>query len=292
MPKYLLYCKTTDAFVFKSMCELLQNNIRKACFEISDTGIRLCTPDTYHHILVNLSLDAENFQVYKFTQNEKKYIGINTVHLHKCVKTIKKKDSLDLFIDEKEPNELGIRVFPKENNGRVTLSKVKIQNMQYIDTELPLGYGKPVIVPSSEYQKMTKEMNSIGSTIKISSKGFMIKFISDPSGTYSKVVTFGDNVSDEDTDSEEEEYTQDFETEKLNRITKIAGLSSNMQIYLKEDLPLLFKSSVGNLGKISIYIKSKEQINSDNTVMNENESDEDMQTMVQEVTRGRKKKQR
>jgi len=33
-----------------------------------------------------------------------------------------------------------------------------------------------------------------------------------------------------------------------------------MQIFQKEGLPLLFKSSVGTLGKISIYVKTKQQI--------------------------------
>jgi hypothetical protein len=35
-----------------------------------------------------------------------------------------------------------------------------------------------------------------------------------------------------------------------------------MQIYTGK--PLLFSSNVGNLGKISIYIKSKEQIETEN----------------------------
>ena len=215
--------------------------------------------DHYHQILIHLDLQSDNFSVYKFKE-DKKYIGINLVHLHKMLKTIKKKDSLELFIDDDHPEDLGIRVYPKENNSRVTTSKVRIQSMQYIDTEFPTGYGKPVIVPSSEYQKMTKELNTIGSTITIYSKGFFIKFLSDPSNTYSKDVKFGEEINeDDDCDDDNKEYTQEFQTEMLNRIAKISGLSNNMQIFPKEGLPLLFKSSVGSLGKISIYVKSKQQ---------------------------------
>lgn len=252
-------CKTQDAYVLKVLCELLQNNLRKACFELSENGIKLCMSDHYHQILIHLDLQSDNFSVYKFKE-DKKYIGINLVHLHKMLKTIKKKDSLELFIDDDHPEDLGIRVYPKENNSRVTTSKVRIQSMQYIDTEFPTGYGKPVIVPSSEYQKMTKELNTIGSTITIYSKGFFIKFLSDPSNTYSKDVKFGEEINeDDDCDDDNKEYTQEFQTEMLNRIAKISGLSNNMQIFPKEGLPLLFKSSVGSLGKISIYVKSKQQ---------------------------------
>lgn len=280
-------CKTQDAYVVKVLCELLQNNLRKACFELSESGIKLCMSDHYHQILIHLNLDSDNFSVYKFKE-DKRYIGINLVHLHKMLKTIKKKDSLELFIEDKFPDDLGIRVFPKENNSRVTTSKVKIQAMQYIDTEFPTGYGKPVIVPSSEYQKMTKELNTIGSTITIYSKGFFIKFLSDPSNTYSKDVKFGEETNNEDEDEDEEEdeddnqeYCQDFQTEMLNRIAKLSGLSTNMQIFPKEGLPLLFKSSVGSLGKISIYMKSKEQSECENHTMDSDYDSENEEEIEQ-----------
>lgn len=278
-------CKTNDAYVLKILCELLQNNIRKACFELSAEGIKLCMADSYHQILINLELQSENFSVYKFRQ-EKRYIGINLIHLHKMLKTIKKKDSITLFIDDSEPNDLWIKVFPKENNGRVTESSVKIQSMQYIDTEFPTGYGKPVIVPSSEYQKMTKEINNVGTTITVYSKGFFIKFLSDPGSAYKKNVTLGE-VEDDDSEEEDvpedinDEYRQEFKTEMLNRIAKIAGLSTNMQIFPKEGLPLMFKSSVGNLGKISIYVKSKEQIEAENHAV-ESEYDSETEEEVEQ----------
>lgn len=286
-------CKTQDAYVLKVLCELLQNNLRKACFELSESGIKLCMSDHYHQILIHLDLQSDNFSVYKFKE-DKKYIGINLVHLHKMLKTIKKKDSLELFIDDEHPEDLGIRVFPKENNSRVTTSKVKIQSMQYIDTEFPRGYGKPVIVPSSEYQKMTKELNTIGSTITIYSKGFFIKFLSDPSNTYSKDVKFGEetNCDDDGDDSEDEnqEYCQEFQTEMLNRIAKISGLSNNMQIFPKEGLPLLFKSSVGSLGKISIYMKSKQQSEFESHIVDSDYDSENEEDIVEKSKNIRVKK--
>jgi hypothetical protein len=45
-----------------------------------------------------------------------------------------------------------------------------------------------------------------------------------------------------------------------------------MQIFPGENLPLLFKSNIGNLGKISIFVKSKKQIEDEEF---EDESDSD-----------------
>jgi hypothetical protein len=188
------------------------------------------------------------------------------------LKSIKKKDSIELFIDEDAPTDLGIRVIPKENN-RVTTSYVKIQNVQNLDINIPTGYNKPIIVSSSEYQKLVKEMSSIGSTLKVLSKNYSIEFSCNAGGILKRTVQFGElDEADDDSTAKESEYEQEFVTDQLCRITKLSGLSSNMQIFPGK--PLLFSSSVGSLGKICIYIKSKEQIDSENyTVDSDCESD-------------------
>jgi hypothetical protein len=175
------------------------------------------------------------------------------------LKSIKKKDSIELFINEDAPNDLGIRVIPKENN-RVTTSYIKIQNVQNLDITIPTGYNKPIIVSSSEYQKLVKEMSSIGNTLKVLSKNYSIEFSCNAGGILKRTVQFGD--VDEDDDPTSASYDQEFVTDQLCRITKLSGLSSNMQIFPGK--PLLFSSSIGTLGKICIYIKSKEQIDSEN----------------------------
>ena len=66
---------------------------------------------------------------------------------------------------------------------------------------------------------------------------------------------------------EEEEiidYEDNFNTEQLARIVKIAGLGNNIQLFVGENLPMLFRTNVGGLGKISIYVKSKSLISADN----------------------------
>ena len=219
--------------------------------------------------------------MYKFN-SKRIYIGINLNHFHKMLKSIKKKDSIELFIDEDAPTDLGIKVIPKENN-RVTTSYVKIQNVQNLDINIPTGYNKPIIVSSSEYQKLVKEMSSIGTTLKVLSKNYSIEFSCNAGGILKRTVQFGelDEHDDEDvpeggggtsSTKENAEYEQEFVTDQLCRITKLSGLSSNMQIFPGK--PLLFSSSVGSLGKICIYIKSKEQIDSENyTVDSDCESD-------------------
>lgn len=266
--------KTHCAYTIKILAELLQNNIKTACFEIDEDGVKLCMMDHHRTILIQVSLESENFTLYKFKCKDKLFLGINLNHFHKMLKSIKKKDSMQLFINDDSPNDLGIKVIPKENN-RITTSFVTIQEIQTIDIDIPEGYGKPIIVPSSEYQKMCKDMAHIGSMINVVARNFHIKFRCNAGGVMKRHVEFGemgDSDDEEDDDDNVVEYNQDFDTEQLSRITKMAGLSTNMQIYPKQGKPLLFKSAIGSLGKISIYIKSKDLIEKENSVL---ESDDD-----------------
>ena len=252
--------KTREGYAFKVLAELLQNNIKTACFEVDNKGIRLRMMDHHRTILIDLELESDSFSVYKYKSTDKLFIGVNLTHLHKMLKSIKKRDSIQLFIDDTSPTDLGIKVIPKENN-RITTSFIKIQNIQNLDIDLPEGYGKPVIVPSGEFQKMCKGLTHISNLTHITSKGFLIRFSSDAVGVMKRFTEFGeteDSDSDsEDKDAETPDYEEDFDTEQLTRITKLAGMGGTIQIYPKNDNPLLFRSTIGNLGKISIYLKSK-----------------------------------
>lgn len=247
--------KTSQGYVLKVLAELLQNNIKTACFEVDEKTISLRMMDHHKTILIDLSLDSTNFEI--FICKEKLHLGINLIHFHKMLKSIKKKDSIELFIDDSSINDLGIKVMPEKNN-RITTSFIKIQNIQTLDIDIPSNYDKPVLVPSSEFQKMCKGLTHISNITHISSKGFLIRFSTDAGGVMKRYTEFGEK--DEDEKSEDEEtYSEEFDTEQLTRITKLSGLNSTIQIFPKRENPLLFRTQIGSLGKISIFIKSKNQ---------------------------------
>ena len=259
--------KTGEAYQLKVLAELLTNNLKTGCFEFSEDGISLRQCDTHRRTLIDLDLPSENFCLYRFKhQSNKMFLGLNLTHFHRMLKTIKKKDSLQVLIEE-GTNDLALKAIPKENT-RITTSKIKIQSVQALDIEIPEGYGKPVIVSSSEFQKMAKEMLGIGNLVRVTAKDFHICFDCDAGGgVYQKSVEFGESEhSDEESDSDEdqaEEFSAEFATDQLTRIAKIAGLSTTMQIFPAVGLPLLIRSRVGSLGHVSIYIKSKEQVEED-----------------------------
>jgi len=259
MSSYLFRAKTTEGHVFKVLGELLHSNIKTGCFEISKKGVFFKMTDSHLRICIDIALYSDNFMMYNFERTESMFIGINLTHFKKMLKPIKKKDSIELIVHADDLENLCIKIIPKEG-GKITTSFIKIQNIQNIDLELPDGYKDYIAIPASDYQKMCKDMESISQDIEIKATKTTIRFSADMSCVYSRSILFGEG-NDDDQDII---YCQHFESSKMNNLGKISGLGAStvnhIQIYFNKSLPILFKTNVGTLGKIGIYIKSKEQI--------------------------------
>ena len=250
---YLFRAKTHEGYIIKILVELLQQVVKVACLKIKSDGIYLQMPDSRKRILLDIKLNANNFNIFELV-NEMQ-IGINLIHFHKMLKSIKKKDSFQFFITADNPDELQFFVHPQDNN-RLAHSKIQIQKIQNMVMNLPGPYTHPVIIMSNEYQRTLKDMNNISNNIRVELRNHSFFLSSTANNIYSRKVQFGE-LDDESTVV----YDEEFEMDAFMRILKIAGLSKSMHIYGsdKSNLPLKISSSIGQLGNISIYMKSKNQ---------------------------------
>lgn len=259
---YIFKLKTKEGYTFKVLAELLQNSLKEECFIINSEGITLSGIDkkTNHGTeLINLKLNKDRFVYFKCNK-EVCHIGINLLHFYRMLKAIKKKDTLVLYIEDEKPLDLGIKIQQNGDNSSST-SYIKVSAVSPLEVEIPTDYQSSIITTSKEFQKL-KMLNKISKYVKITSNGKRIKFFCNKENILSRDVAIGE----EDEDSKDEdgvifnEYNQTFETNQIIKMVKMACLSSVVQIFIKKDLPLKFSLSVGSLGNISIYIKSRENI--------------------------------
>lgn len=258
------HIRTQEGYVIKVLSELLHNNIKIGCFEITPKGLFFRQTDTHGKICIDIALNSDNFEQFKVNlpKNETRILlGVNLAHLKKMLRPVKKKETIELIKESEESNDLCIKISPKELGGEVDVNFIKIQEIQILDLALPTGYGDYISIPTARYQKMCKDMESISQNIHIESNSNMIKFTSDMSGVYSRSILFGQD------DSAPPTYSQIFESDQLNNLGRISGLgattNSNIQIFTKEKLPILLRTNIGTLGKLNIYIKSREQLESE-----------------------------
>ena len=253
----LFRAKTNEGYYLKVLVELLQNNVKTACFTISKDGIFFRMMDQNRTILMDLALESNSFTLFKYNNPNKMEIGINLTHLLKMLKPVKKRDSLELYIEKDSETDLGIKILPKESN-RITTSFIKIQTIQSIDIEIPKDYSKAIIVSSSEFQKLCKGLSNISNITNIESVGSLIRFSNNADSVMGRITEFGER-DDDDSEEEVNTYNEDFDTEQLVKITKISGLNNSMQVFTKKDKPLLIRSLIGSLGWICIYLKSRKE---------------------------------
>ncbi|NDE15318.1 hypothetical protein EBZ80_10350 [bacterium] len=267
---HLFRCKTTDAYIFKILTELLHNVIKTACFRIDAKKISLRMMDSNRRTLIDLTLHAKDFSFFYFSEAIEGgvlNVGLNMNHFYKMLKSIKKRDVLVLFIEEKNALDMGIQIIPKDHN-RLTISYVKIQNIQNLDITIPECYEHSVLISSSEFSKMCKDMFNMSNTIQIVAKKYTVGFLCNVGSIYSTNVILGDTEAQRLVENDADEFSEDFDTEQLSRILKIAGLHMNLNIHCKNNMPLLITSKIGIIGEIRVYIKSKKQLN-DETVQSE-----------------------
>ena len=258
---YLFRAKTkeSDAFVIKVLGELISNVVKWAPFTVNEKGISLNQRDERNEQWIEVLLNKENFHVFKCEQPIN--FLVNSMTFYKMLKTIKKKDTINIFITADDPLRLGITVEQATEKNKVT-TYIKISYNRPEDIQLGndmTSYAKPLIISSKEFQKM-KILHAISKEIKLFSNNGELKFLCDAGEIYSRELIIN-TEDDDETDSLPNNYEQTYNTQCITQLTKCAGQSGNtVHLFIQRELPLKIRMRAGNLGEMIIYIKSKEML--------------------------------
>jgi hypothetical protein len=259
-PKYLFRAKTkeSDAFVIKILGELLSNVVKWSPFTINDNGISLNQRDENNEQWIEILLKKSEFHVFKCIQPLN--FVVNSMTFYKMLKTLKKKDTITLFITEEDPLRLGITVEQlSEKNKVTTYIKISYNRPEDISlgTDSTNSYKNPLIISSKEFQKM-KILQSISKDIKLICNNGQLKFFCDAGELVCREIVIN-SEEDEEGENLPNNYEQTYNTQSITQLTKCAGQSGNtVHMFIQRDLPLKIKMRAGNLGELVVYIKSKE----------------------------------
>ena len=265
--EFVFKARTKEAFVIKLLGELLSNTIKFAPIKINDKGISLSQSDSKCEQLIDIMLNKENFTSYKCIRSLN--FTVNSTHFYKMLKNIKKKDVITVYITESDPNKLGICVEQSDENNKTTTT-IRINHTRPEEFTLPEGYDSPIIMSVKEFQKI-KALHNISRTVSVSSKPGFIRFFCDGGELWTRDVVHDDN---NDEDKVHKLIIQTFNTIYLTGLTKCAGCghSGNVQVFVHPTLPIKIRMRAGNLGDLTVYIKSREMIDwetEDTTIVKE-----------------------
>jgi proliferating cell nuclear antigen len=256
----LFEIKTIQSSVIKTLIEALKEILTEANLEFDSTGIRIMTMDPTHTVIVYLRLYAERFTEY-FCPS-KHILGINMIYLFKLIKTMGNNDSLTLYLPASNPNMLGIRM---ENSDKNTTTNYFLK---IFDTNLEdigfnnLSFSSIIHMPSADFQKICRDMNSLGDgeKVEITSSGGELVFKC--LGDFAQQETIiSENPSMKVSNDDNTPVTQGiFQLKHLVLFTKCTNLCPSIEIFFKNDYPLIIRYTVANLGEVKLVlapIKSK-----------------------------------
>jgi len=252
----LFEIKTIQAAAFRTLIEALKEILTEANLEFDHTGVKVISMDETHTVLVYLRLHSDRFNEYFCPK--KHVLGINMIYLFKLIKTIGNNDILTLYLPANNPNKLGIRI---ENADKATTTNysLKIFDTNIEEIQIPgLNFTSIIGLPSSDFQKICRDMNGLGDgeRVEITSSGSELIFKC--MGDFAEQETIiSENQSNMKVtrNSKTAEIVQGiFLLKHLVLFTKCTNLCPSIEMYLKNDYPLIIRYTVANLGEVKLVL--------------------------------------
>jgi len=253
----LFEIKTVQSGVYRQLIEALKDILTEANLEFDQTGIKLIAVDESHTVLVYKRLFADRFEYFYCP---KKYVlGTNMIYFFKLIKTMGNNDSLTLFLPASNPNKLGIRI---ENTEKATVNTIflKLFDTDIEDIQIPsLNFTSIIHMPSTDLQKVCRDMNSLGEKLDVEVTSSGSDLIFRCTGDFAEQETIiSENNSTmkvhKGSNNSSEIVQGIFQLKHLVLFTKCTSLCPSVELYLKNDFPLILKYTVGNLGEVKLVL--------------------------------------
>jgi proliferating cell nuclear antigen len=260
--KYLLNIKTIQASTFKQVIDALKEILMDVNLEIDETGIKIVAMDNTHIVLIHLKLEADKFEHYYC--EKKLYIGINMLRLHALIKTITNNDILSLYILKDDPNLLGITIDNNDKNFK-TNYKLSVLDIDVLNIQIPpVDFHTIITMPSSYLQKIIRDMHNlaeyiefrnIGDKLILSCKGDFCTQETIMGTDKTQAITIKKNSIEE---IEHEIIQGIFSLKYLAIFTKCTNLSNTVEIYLKNNYPIILRYTIASLGEIKLCLSQQD----------------------------------
>lgn len=264
--KNILTIQTLQIAPFRTLMAALKDILLETNIIFTKDGIKIINMDKSHTILVHLSLEAHNFELYE-CKMDKIIIGVNMFHLFKLINSIDNDDTLTIYIEEADYTDgivqyLGL----KFENG--SIKQHKIQKLRLIEPDTDelavpdVKFSSVLNLPSADFQKIIRDLSCISDKIEIKSIATQdgVELIFKCTGGFAQAEirrTESDGNMEFIKKQDVSKIIQgEFSLKNLSYFIKCTNLCSQIEIYLENNLPLVVKYNVASLGVIMLALAS------------------------------------
>ena len=254
--EYFMYMTTVQAGSIRTLVEVLKEVLNDVNLIFDDSGIRVTAMDGSHVALIHMKLESSKCETF-FCKNRMD-VGLNMSSLFKLVKTISNSDTVSFYIKEDNKNELGIIISNSDKNS-LTNFKIKLLDLDIRDIKIPdVDIECIVTMPSNDFQRMCRDMMNIADTIELTStnESLLVKCEGDFA---SQETIIGETTHGLVFSKHENDVSGKFSLKYLNLFTKSTNLCNTIELYMKNNYPLILKYNIANLGEIRFCLAPKSQ---------------------------------
>jgi len=256
----VLTIKTVQIQPIRNMITAIKDVLTDATITFTKDGMKIINFDKTHTILVNVILNSHKFEQY-VCHPDKIIVCANTLNLFKVISTMSNDDTLSMYIDKADYHDgivshLGLQY----DNGDIKQCYSQKLRLIEPDTEelvVPdVEYSTVINLPTTDFQKIIRDLNGISDRIEIKSVGNDLIFSCDGNFASSRILR-----------SESDGYMEfiqkpdasvviqgEFSLKSLAHFIKCTPLCSHLEMYLGNDLPLIVKYDVASLGEIKLCL--------------------------------------
>lgn len=244
-----MFLKTIQASAFKNIFEVLKDILNDVNVSFSSKGIHMITLDNARTAMVELVLEADQFEEYSCEHEI--IVGINTTNVFRVLKSVSAQDVLVMEI--KDDHVLGISI---ENTSKKSRSKFKLKLLD-INEEIFTTPNLPLVsittFQTMEFQRLCRDIAHIGNELAIERSFKKISFRC--------TGDFAEQYTEYDIDSDTKQFSKMkdiFSLKYLNLFTKATSMCANMKLlHHGKDMPLVLEYKVTSLGDLRFYLAPK-----------------------------------
>ena len=256
----VLTIKTVQIAPFRTLMTALKDILLETNISFQKDGIRIINMDKSHTILAHLHLQAENFEYYE-CKVDKIVIGVNMFHLFKLINSIDNDDTLTIYIEKSDYHDgvtshLGLR-FENGDIKQCKTQKLRLIEPEMEELEVPdVQFSSVINLPSADFQKIIRDLSCISEKLEI--KSVANELIFKCNGQFASAEIHRAESEGTMEFILKQETTKiiqgEFSLKNLGYFIKCTNLSSQIEMYLENDLPLVVKYNVASLGEIKLCL--------------------------------------
>jgi proliferating cell nuclear antigen len=175
--------------------------------------------------------------------------------MYKLIRAINSNDILTLFIESNDMNHLGIKI---ENGDKNTKTTYKLNLLDLDNQKITIDsadFNTTITLPSIDFQKLCRDMNNIAEFVEL--KNVDDQLILSCTGEFCSqetIIVNNDNGNIITTKNCGEIVQGVFNLKYLVLFTKCTNLCNTVELFLKNDYPLMISYTVASLGEIKLAL--------------------------------------